>query len=312
MSANSGAGSDRSIDLYESSVGHEDQHRQNRTDDDESRARSDALDESRGCNRAQCDTTHRESPNDPEDAREDLIRDDSLEQGEDGDILDAVGSTDNRKQEDRRREIGPGGDECDRHSPRHEREAEGDSKSSPSKRHRSDCSDQATNSDGGCHVADRFCTCIEDLECGDDDQDIEAAADEGLRNDQGHDQAGSWAARNRSKPGRKDLSCATLVVGGRSQVNAAFDSDPREENCGQKKPSGADGEDESDVHNRDEYAGEQGSKESPQAFDRRGCTVRSDELGGSSRERRQQSLQRGPDESGCEPDQSREGVNEEL
>ena len=34
--------------------------------------------------------------------------------------------------------------------------------------------------------------------------------------------------------------------------------------------------------------------------------------GRSSRERRQQSLQRGPDESGCEPDQGREGENEEL
>ena len=99
----------------------------------------------------------------PEDAGQELVRDDPLEQGEHGDVLDAVGGADDREQDERRREVGPGGDERDRQPPEHEREAEGDGKPAPSERHRSERSDQAADADRGSHVADRSGACVEEL-----------------------------------------------------------------------------------------------------------------------------------------------------
>ena len=114
---------------------------------------------------------------------------------------------------------------------------EGDGKSPPSERQRSDRADQATDPDGRRHIADRLPACIEDLECGDDDEDVEAAADEGLRNDQENDQAGPRSPRDGSKPSREDAPRASLGSGRRGEVDAAFDLDPREERCAHKKRS---------------------------------------------------------------------------
>ena len=208
-------------------------------------------------------------------------------------------------------EVGPRGQEHDRDSPECEREPKGDGKSPPSERQRSDRADQATDPDGRRHIADRFPTCIEDLECGDDDEDVEAAADEGLRNDQENDQAGPRCPRDGSKPSREDAPRASLGSGRRGEVDAAFDLDPREERCAHKKCSGTEGEHEPDIRNGDEHARDQRSEECSQALDRRGRGVRCNELLRSSGERRQQGLQRGPDERACEPEQGRKSEDQD-
>ena len=98
------------------------------------------------------------------------------------DIFDAVGRADDRKHEDRRREIGPWSHEHDRETPEHQSEAEDHGQSSPSKRDRPDSSDQSAYADRGRQVTDVGCVPVEHAEDGHHDQDIQAAADEGLRN----------------------------------------------------------------------------------------------------------------------------------
>jgi len=53
-------------------------------------------------------------------ASEHLVGDDPLQEGENGDILDAVRGADDREQEERRGEVGMRCNECDRNSPEHE------------------------------------------------------------------------------------------------------------------------------------------------------------------------------------------------
>ncbi len=91
-------------------------------------------------------------------------------------------------------------------APEDERDAEGDGEAVASERHRSDRTDQAAYAESGGHVTDRLSTRVEHLERRDDDQDVQAAADEPLSKDQRDDETKARHARNRAKPRREQLA----------------------------------------------------------------------------------------------------------
>ena len=93
---------------------------------------------------------------------------------------------------------------------------------------------------------------MEDIENGDHDQHVQAAADEALRNPKPDEQPSSRCERNRletcpDQPSRR-------LVFGRSEADATLDPDSRQE-CGcREKHSGTTDEDHADICKGDEHA----------------------------------------------------------
>ena len=116
----------------------------------------DRFDQCGGDDRTERDAPHREAPDDSEDAGQDPVWDESLQQREGSDVLDAVGCTDDREHEESEGELGQRAHEGDRQSPEHQGDAERHRQTLPSERHRSERTDQATDAERGRHVADGF------------------------------------------------------------------------------------------------------------------------------------------------------------
>ena len=189
------------------------------------------------------------------------------------------------------------------------RDAERHRQTLPSERHRSERTDQAADAECGRHVADRFSACVEHLERGDHDQDVQAAADESLREDQRDDEPNARQPRNRAEPRRKRIP-DTLT--GRHQADPVLDPDAEEQHGGNEEGCCTDGEHDPGVRDRYENAGEERPDERAEALDRRRGAVGCDELLGSARERRQQCLERRPDERDREPEQGGECEHERF
>ena len=83
-------------------------------------------------------------------------------------------------------------------SPRNtEQQTEGQGEASCRKRHRPQRSQQSADADGSCQIAHLGCGSVENIKDGDHDQDVQAAADEALRNPKADEQPSSGCARNR-------------------------------------------------------------------------------------------------------------------
>ncbi len=178
-----------------------------------------------------------------------------------------------------------------------------------SERHGSNRTQQSPDAEGRGHIADRLSAPVEHLKRRDHDQNVQAAADECLREDQGNDEANARHARNRAETCRKQLPRA---LAGRDEADPALDPDSRDKDRGHEKRTRAGGEHHPDIDQRDEQPGEQRPDERAEALDRGGGAIRSNELFGSTRERWQQRLERRPDERDGEPEQRREGEHERL
>lgn len=176
-----------------------------------------------------------------------------------------------------------------------------------SERHCSQCADKPTDAESRSHVADRFSARVEYLERRNDDQDVQTAADERLREDQRDDQTNPRHARDRAEPGRDQLP-GTLAR--RRQTDPVLDPDSDEKDRRYEESSGTRGEHDPRIRNRYEQACEQRTNERSEALDRRRSAICRNEFLGSARERWQQRLQGGPDECDREPEQSSECEHE--
>ena len=89
-----------------------------------------------------------------------------------------------------------------------------------------DRTDQAADAESGGHVADRLSARVEHLERCDDDQDVQAAADERLSGDRARRRSRRRGSRAIApKPGRKGSARASPSA--RDQADPALDRDPR-------------------------------------------------------------------------------------
>jgi hypothetical protein len=115
------------------------------------------------------------------------------------------------------------------------------------------------------------------LEGRDDDEDIEAPADERLRDDQGHDEPGALRAHDSPEPAC-DHSAEALAAGVRRQADAALDPDASEEGGAHDKRCSPEGEDPGHVCKRHEQSCEHRSDERSDTLDGRRRAVRRDQL----------------------------------
>ena len=171
--------------------------------------------------------------------------------------------------------------------------------------------DQAADAHGGRQVAHLGCAFAKDLEDGDHDQDVQAAADEGLRDGEPDEEARSRRPRNRLETG-SDHPPDRLGLADRGETVATLDLDPPEHRRRRQKHRRTDDEDDADVRDRDEHACEQRADEGSETLDRRGRAVRRDELLRRPRERRQQRLQRRPHEGRGDPDEHGEPEHQDI
>jgi hypothetical protein len=169
----------------------------------------------------------------------------------------------------------------DRHPPGDEGEPEEGRESSAFERHRAQRSDQPANADRRGQVAHFCCAAVQDPENGDDDQNVQAAADERLRNGQPDEQSSVGGARDRAETRADDLQRAQ-VAGFGCEVDPSLDPDPAQQECRCEERSGADDEDDAGVGERDERGRQDRSHERSDALDRRRCTVRRDQFFGRS------------------------------
>jgi hypothetical protein len=110
------------------------------------------------------------------------------------------------------------------------------------------------------------------LEGTDDDQDIEAPSDEGLRDDQGHDEPGASCVHDGPEPLR-DHSPEALVVGLGRQVDTVLDIDASEEGGPHDERCRPKGEDPGHVRKRHEHSCDHRPDERSETLDRRRRTV---------------------------------------
>ena len=147
---------------------------------DEGGAGAEKADDSRGNDRAECDSSHRQAPEGAEDACEDIVGDDSLQERERGHVLDRVGRPDHGEQKERRREEGGRRHQRDRKPPEDQRDAERNGEPAPLELESGQRADQASHTEGSGHVADGGRVPVEDAECRDHDQDVQTTPNEGL------------------------------------------------------------------------------------------------------------------------------------
>src|SRR5947207_5727735 len=167
-----GGGCERSVYLREPAVREQRQTRQDRADDNEGGPRSDCPDDDRRRHRSERDAAHCKSPNQAEHAGEHLVRNDPLEESEDGDVFHAVGRAHDRQETYRPREARLRRTQNDRNSPRRKRESEGNCEPRAAQSHRTERAEEATDSDGRSQVTDLRSTSVEDAEGSDDDPTV--------------------------------------------------------------------------------------------------------------------------------------------
>ena len=249
---------------------------------------------------------HRKPPGHAEHAGQHVVRDGALEQREPGNVVDAVRGADHREQSEHRHEVRKRRNQHDRRAPEDERPAERRRESLPAKRHRPECAQQAAGADRGRQVPDLRCTLVQHLVGGDDDQDVQASAHEGLRGDQAHEQAraGDVADRPESLPDRPSGA-------GRTPDDVARDRHAGKQGGRHEESSRSGRKDHSDVDERDQQTRGERAEQGAEALDRRRRTVGGDQLPGRSRQRRQQRLKCRPEESRADTDRSRCAEHEE-
>src|SRR6185503_18549765 len=145
----------------------------------------------------------------------------------------------------------------------------------------------------------------EEPEGADDDQHVQAAADERLGRGQKDQEPSPRFGDDRAEAAGKQLAGRRRRPGG--GLDAAFDLYSQEQAGGDEQRTGSDEEDDTGVGNGDEDAGDKRAKEGAEALERRGRTVGGDQLLRCPRERRQRRLKSRPEDRGGDADDASEG-----
>ena len=286
----------------------EDEHGENRADREERRLEPDQADDRGRDERADRRRAHREAPGHAEHAGQHVVGNRALEEREPGDVDDAVRGADHREQDDHGRGVGERRHQHDRDAP--EDEGPGERRREPlaAQRDRAERADQAPGSDRGRQVSDLRRALVEHLVGGDDDQHVQAPAHERLRGDEAHEEprARDLADRLEALP---DLDCAT-----RSQAPGGRPGPRHErEQCGrdeQRRRAGR--EDRRDVGERDQHAGGERAEQRAEALDRRGRSVRSDQLPRRARQRWEQRDESRPEQRRADADRRPGGEDDDA
>ena len=198
-----------------------------------------------------------------------MVGDDSLKQREHRNVLHAVGRTHHGQQEDAYRNAGPGRNQDDRKAPEDERDAERHRKPPSLQRERAEGPDQASDPDRRGQIADGARARSEKLENADDDQYVQAAANERLGRGQEDQQPGCRLGHDRPESAGKQLAWPRHSRGG-DHVDTALDEYPSQLRGGHEQRGRGDEEDDADVCNRDQDPCDKLGRQAETAGDRRG------------------------------------------
>jgi hypothetical protein len=169
-------------------------------------------------------------------------------------------------------------------------------------------SDQAAEPERGSEVPDRTVARVEHLEDRDDDQHVQAAADERLRRHQREYQPGRAAPHGLEAAEQK---LARIVSRGRL-LDHALDVQRRKEQRASREHAARRSEDDAGIADAHEHARQQRADECAEALDRRRRSVGRNQLLGRSRERRENRLKRGAEERRGDPDNGGQRKDERL
>ena len=299
------------VDVDEEPPDDHSQHGQDRADDYERRARADSGDDPGRDDRAEADRSHHEPPRDAEDSGQNVVGDDPLEQGEGGDVFDAVRGTDHGKQDHGCGEVGPGRRQRDRQAPEDESDAEGHCQPPSLEPECPESPEQPADPQCGGQVADRALAGIQQAEGADDDQHVQAAADEALGRDQTDDQPRLRRAGDDAKAGDQELARPGACVR-RRHLNPTFDQHPLEQAGGDEQHHRGDEKDDAGFRDREQHSGHEGADEGAEALHGRGRSVGGDQLFGRPGKRGQERLERRPEERRGHPDDRGEHEDDRL
>src|SRR5207245_6883858 len=131
------------------------------------------------------------------------VGDKTLQERLAGNVLDGIADADEREQEEGRDPVRRGGDERNRNAPKEETHAERDREPAAGERHRREADEQGSGTDGAGEEAHPASSPMQQPEGDHDDQDVQGAADDRLRNEERDDQPWMRLARQQSKAGRQ-------------------------------------------------------------------------------------------------------------
>ena len=285
----------------------QDEHGENRADHEERRPQAQQAEDRRRDERTDRHRAHREAPRHAEHASQHVVRNRALEEREPGDVDDAVRRADRREQNEHGHGIGKRRDQHDRDAPEDEGPGEGRSEPLAAQRDRAERTDQASGSDRGRQVSDARRALVEHLVCGDDDQHVQASAHERLCGDETDEEprAGNLADCPEALP---DIDSRRT----RGRMDATRHRDTHDEGGRHEERCRAGREDHRDVGKCDQHPGCERTEERAEALDRRGRSVRRDQLRRRSRQRWQQRDESRPEQRRADTDRRPGGEDDDA
>ena len=133
-----------------------------------------------------------------------------------------------------------------------------------------------------------------------DDQHVQAPAHERLRRDQSNQQPRSWNFPNRPEPPPE-----LVINAARTRSDMALHRHAKKESSGNEKGCCSGGKDRTHVGEHNEQSSRKRTNQRAKALNRRGRSVRSDQVLRSRRKRRKNRLQSRPEERRANPDRCR-------
>ena len=268
-----------------------DDHRQEQAHDRQRPPRTGRLHEQRRQQRADADREIKDRLHDAEHARQHVLGSDPLQQRESGHVHERVADADERERGDGDANVRPGGDGDERQPPeqRSDEQRSGESRA-PHERHDDERAQQRPQTDGGFEQADSTLPQLEQAECGDDDQHVDAAGSQRLAGQNTGEQSQVGRAPCHTEAGEEELS--KREVSRRARDRRCLLDRQHE----QRRPEECDGHhDESGLEPRhcEHETGKRRPGEHAQALDRRGDDVCHRQLlGRSCKLRKQRDLRR--------------------
>ena len=189
------------VDSAQSTPRQEHERGQERPGGDQRAPDSKPADQGRRGDRTDAHSRRRSAEHHAEDAAEEIVADQALQDGLAGDVLDRVPDADHRQQEQRRHPVGDRCDERNGDSPEQQADGERDRQLPTHERHRGESADEGSRSDRAGEEADPPSSRMEEPEGDDDGQHVQRAADDRLRDEERNDQTRVWLARQQPEAG---------------------------------------------------------------------------------------------------------------
>ena len=260
-------------------------HRQEQPDGHERPPRAGGLDEQRRQERADADGEVEHRLHDAEHAGEHVVRRDSLEERETGDVDERVADADERERSQGHADIRPRRDGDERQAPEHGADDERDGQpGAMHEGHDDDGADEGSQADGRVQQAHAALTDLQQRERGDDDEDVDAAGRQRLAGEHARQQAEVGRPPCHAEAGEHELPERRMTTGARHGRRLL---DRQHE---QRRPEQRDGhDDERRLHAGDgeHEARERRADEHPKTLDRGRDDVGHRQLLGSARELRE-------------------------